>query len=77
MPGPLDHATPAGNQADRYALLKNGFESVADFIDQTVPPGREKALALTNLEQAAMWANKGVSRGDADFNTETVAPGSQ
>lgn len=26
------------------------------------PPSRERALAVTNLEQAVMWANKAISR---------------
>jgi len=32
----------------------------ANHIDAHVPDGRHKALALTALEEALMWANKGV-----------------
>lgn len=39
------------------------FWSLAEKVDRLVPDGREKALALTSLEQAAMWAVKAASRG--------------
>lgn len=35
---------------------------LAHLIDSTVPESREKALALTNLEQVVMWANSGIVR---------------
>lgn len=73
MPKTFDHTAPTGNMFDRYALLRNGFDSLEDFINQCVPPGRERSLAITKLEECAMWANKGVSRGDSDFNVEAIA----
>lgn len=36
-------------------------------VESTVPEGREKSLAFTNIEQAKMWASAGVAR-----NPETV-----
>lgn len=73
MPQTFDHTTPSGNQADRYTLLKNAFESVEEFLETCVPPGRELSLAKTKLEELAMWANKGISRGDEIFNAEVLA----
>jgi hypothetical protein len=32
-----------------------------DLLD-LLPPGREKALVLTNLEQAMFWANAAIAR---------------
>lgn len=40
-------------------------EATADYlraIDDCVPDGREKSLAITNVEQAKMWASAGVAR---------------
>lgn len=34
---------------------------LASDILNSAPEGRERSLALTNLEQAAMWANKAIS----------------
>jgi len=58
---------PAGNQAQRYAMLNGAFMDLEAKINLWVPPGREKALAITKLEEASMWANKGISRGDDTF----------
>jgi hypothetical protein len=36
---------------------------LARKIDSLCPDGREKALALTAIEEAMMWANAAVARG--------------
>jgi hypothetical protein len=33
-----------------------------DVIDNNCPDSREKSLAMTNLEQAVMWANAAIAR---------------
>lgn len=42
--------------------LRSGALSVAQFIDEEVPEGREKSLALTKLEEAVFWANASIAR---------------
>jgi hypothetical protein len=37
------------------------FANLANELDVHLPPGRIKALTMTNLEQAAMWATKSIS----------------
>lgn len=37
-------------------------EAVAQFLITIIPPSRELSLAVTHLEDAAMWANKGLAR---------------
>lgn len=46
------------------AAIKRRFNDLASVIETSVLPGRRKALALTNLEQAAMWAVKALTQGD-------------
>lgn len=46
------------------AALKRQFNDLASAIEASVLPGRRKSLALTNLEQAAMWAVKALTQGD-------------
>ena len=41
------------------ALKDQAFEVYK--IIKSAPPGREQALALTNLEQAVMWAVKAIT----------------
>lgn len=53
---------PKEGQPEIYANLRNQAKALAYLIDALVPDGREKALAMTSLEQATFWANAGVAR---------------
>jgi len=41
--------------------IRAGFKQVARTVFEVVPPGRKRALVFTKLEEAAMWATKGIS----------------
>lgn len=43
--------------------LKDAFNAVAAEIEK-IPAGRRRAVALTNLETASMWATKALAIGD-------------
>ena len=48
-------------QAEGLARVRQTAKNFRDVLNATVPAaGREKALALTNLEQALMWAERAV-----------------
>lgn len=55
---------PKGTQAARYESLRGVAKVLAETITQYCPPSRERALALTNLEQASMWANASIARNE-------------
>lgn len=38
------------------------FCGVALEIEKTIPDGREKALAITKIEEAMFWANAAIAR---------------
>ena len=40
------------------AEIKRRTKKLIDFIEQNVPSNRQRSVALTNYEQAAMWAVK-------------------
>ena len=40
------------------------YETVEKAIKDKVPASRGQALALTNLEQSAMWLNKAITKND-------------
>lgn len=40
--------------------IEHGLSLFKEQINRYVPDGREKSLAITNAEQAAMWANKAI-----------------
>jgi hypothetical protein len=49
---------------DRYHQVRQEALLLAIRIHQDVPPGRERALAMTSLEAAVFWANAGIARGE-------------
>lgn len=53
---------PKGDQQDRYTKLRSHAHDLAEEIVAATPPSREQSLALTNLEQAVMWANAAIAR---------------
>ena len=56
--------SPKEDQVERYQVLREAGKSVALTITDLVPNSREKALALTKLEEAIMWANAGIARNE-------------
>lgn len=49
-----------------HGSVRDALLQAALFVDHKVPPGREKSLALTHLEDAMMWANAGIARSAAN-----------
>lgn len=52
---------PFGNQAIRYESIRSIARMLAETINENCPESREKALAITNLQQAIMWANASIA----------------
>ena len=52
---------PFGTQPERYIALREAGKALALLITQTVPPSREASVALTNVQQAVMWANAAIA----------------
>lgn len=48
--------------APRHSDLRIEFLRFADLLDTILPPGRAKAVALTELESASMWAHKAIAQ---------------
>jgi hypothetical protein len=53
---------PVGDQAARYANIRDFAKQLARQIIITSPCSREQSLALTKLEEAMFWANAAVAR---------------
>ena len=51
---------PSADGLDKVAKLREAFSTVDDIVQELAPSSRERSLAITNLEQAAMWAIKAV-----------------
>ena len=55
---------PTGDQPDRYVDIREKAKNLAYTFTMHCPPSRELSLALTNLEQAVMWANAAIARNE-------------
>jgi hypothetical protein len=61
---------PKGTQPKRYEALRANARTLACLIDRHCPDSREKSLAMTNLEQAVMWANASIARNETALDAE-------
>ncbi len=53
---------PDVDQVTRHESIRGKCKDLAHDLDSILPPGREKALALTKLEEALMWGNAAIAR---------------
>lgn len=56
---------PHSDQLARYVVIREAGATLADLMVHVCPGSRELSLALTNLEQAVMWANAAIARNEA------------
>lgn len=52
---------PFGSQPDRYIALREKAKELAKLIQDSTPVSREQSVALTNVQQAVMWANAAIA----------------
>lgn len=55
---------PKADQPERYEQLRAAALTLANQMTTLAPASRELSLALTNLEQAVMWANAAIARNE-------------
>lgn len=58
----FSYHAPTDGQPEVYSEIREAAKAYAYTLVRLVPPGRERALAMTNLEQVVFWANAGVAR---------------
>lgn len=70
----FEYLLPTDDQKETMRVVRINFKSLCDVITKMVPDGRYKALTITALEEAAMWANKGITRDStgAPINGATI-----
>ena len=64
---------PFGSQPERYIALREAGKAFAQAISTLCPPSRETSVALTNVQQAVMWANAAIAINE-QAPAEPVAP---
>lgn len=50
------------DQSNRIEKVRAYFTMAFTALDEFVPDGKEKGIMVTKLEEACMWAVKGISR---------------
>lgn len=58
--------SPSEDQVALYNKLRGRAKELASVIIESTPNSRERALALTNLEQAVFWANASIARSNPE-----------
>ncbi|WP_407107872.1 hypothetical protein [Rhodococcus aetherivorans] len=56
------HPATTAEKRGEHGSVREACKALAHALDARVPNGREKALALTKLEEAMFWANAGIAR---------------
>lgn len=71
--GRFTYHAPKPGQPEKYTAIRAKAKELAEMIVELVPESREQSLALTNLEQAVMWANAGIARHDPGETIEVFS----
>lgn len=56
------HAATTEEKRDAHTSVRQNCKVLADFLNDKLPEGREKSLAITHLEDVMMWANASLAR---------------
>jgi hypothetical protein len=56
------HPATTEERRDEHTSVRQNCRQLADFLNEKLPEGREKALAITHLEEVMLWANAALAR---------------
>ncbi len=56
------HPPATAAKREAHASVRAECRRLADFLNERLPEGREKSLAVTHLEETMMWANAALAR---------------
>jgi hypothetical protein len=58
----FDYHMPTSTKEPQHDAVRDQFKTTATVLAAMLPEGREKALAMTHLEEAMFWANAAIAR---------------
>lgn len=47
-----------------HSAIRDGCFSLAEYLNSSLPEGREKSLAITKLEEVMFWSNASIARSE-------------
>lgn len=56
------HPATTEERKQTHQLIREMILDAMSDVQTHVPPGRERSLAITKLEEAMFWANAGIAR---------------
>ena len=56
------HAASTEEKRDTHTSVRQHCRRLADTLNEALPDGREKSLAITHLEEVMFWGNAAVAR---------------
>ena len=59
---PWQFHTPTDAQKEAMQKFCDSFQALAELIEKESPACRQRSLAMTHLEEAAVWANKAANQ---------------
>lgn len=57
----MEYRKASAAQAAMIEESMGFYRAIYDWVVGHIPESRERSLALTNLEQSGMWANKAIA----------------
>ena len=56
------HAALTEEKRDAHTSVRQRCRQLADQLNEALPEGREKSLAITHLEEVMFWGNAALAR---------------
>lgn len=60
------HAATTEEKRDAHTSVRQHCRDLADFLNERLPEGREKSLAVTKLEEVMFWGNAALARDNKE-----------
>lgn len=57
---PFEYQKPTPEHVQQIETVRAALKNAHDTVLATLPPSRERSVVITKLEEASMWANKGI-----------------
>jgi hypothetical protein len=56
------HTATAEEKKDEHTSIRQNCRVLGDFLNDKLPEGREKSVAMTKLEEVMFWSNAALAR---------------
>ena len=56
------HPAATEEKQNAHTSVRESCKVLADFLNDKLPEGREKSLAITHLEEVMFWGNASIAR---------------